>query len=55
MKEGGDGTLNGEHVGFSIEVAQKRPYWLRLIARDKPGHRSSTTRYIDELLRVHYP
>jgi acetylornithine deacetylase/succinyl-diaminopimelate desuccinylase-like protein len=41
LNEGGGGTLTGGHVGFTIEVAQKRPYWLRLIARDKPGHGSS--------------
>ncbi|MCZ6831615.1 MAG: M20/M25/M40 family metallo-hydrolase [Gammaproteobacteria bacterium] len=40
LNEGGLGRRAGEQVFFSIEVAQKRPYWLRLVATDEPGHGS---------------
>ncbi|MGR8921037.1 MAG: M20/M25/M40 family metallo-hydrolase [Gammaproteobacteria bacterium] len=41
LNEGGVGIDSGSGVAFRIEVAQKRPYWVRLTASDKPGHGSS--------------
>ncbi len=59
LNEGGSGTESvGGHVWFRIELAQKRPYWLRLTATDQPGHgsrplpTSSTTRLIAALHRI---
>lgn len=40
LNEGGLGVESGSHTGFNIELAQKRPYWLRLIAADEPSHGS---------------
>ncbi len=40
LNEGGRGNESGDQLSFSIEVAQKRPYWLRLTATDEPGHGS---------------
>jgi acetylornithine deacetylase/succinyl-diaminopimelate desuccinylase-like protein len=40
LNEGGRGSRSAEQVWFEIEVAQKRPYWLRLTATDEPGHGS---------------
>ena len=40
LNEGGRGMDSGDQLSFSIEVAQKRPYWLRLTATDEPGHGS---------------
>lgn len=58
LNEGGRGVRAGEQIYFAIEVAQKRPYWLRLIATDEPGHgsrplpNSATTRLIAALQRI---
>jgi acetylornithine deacetylase/succinyl-diaminopimelate desuccinylase-like protein len=41
LNEGGVGIRTAEHTRFQVEVAQKRPYWLRLTAADEPGHGSS--------------
>lgn len=41
LNEGGIGIESAGDIVFRIEVAQKRPYWIRLTARDKPGHGSS--------------
>jgi acetylornithine deacetylase/succinyl-diaminopimelate desuccinylase-like protein len=41
LNEGGGGSRAGDRIGFRVEVAQKVPVWLRLIARDTPGHGSS--------------
>ncbi|MDG2019739.1 MAG: M20/M25/M40 family metallo-hydrolase [SAR86 cluster bacterium] len=41
LNEGGSGFRSNGKVGFSIEITQKIPVWLRLTAIDKPGHGSS--------------
>ncbi len=41
VNEGGGGSRVAGSTAFSIEHAQKRPYWLRLTATDQPGHGSS--------------
>ena len=59
LNEGGGATLmdNGQ-IQLGIEIAQKRPYWLRLVATDEPGHgsvprpTSATTRLIAALNRI---
>ena len=40
LNEGGRGIESGGQISFQIELAQKRPYWLRLTATDEPGHGS---------------
>ncbi|HEY5623219.1 MAG TPA: M20/M25/M40 family metallo-hydrolase, partial [Gammaproteobacteria bacterium] len=40
LNEGGGGVESGGQISFRFEVAQKRPYWLRLTANDVPGHGS---------------
>jgi acetylornithine deacetylase/succinyl-diaminopimelate desuccinylase-like protein len=40
LNEGGLGIRSGTQTRFEIEVAQKRPYWIKLIATDEPGHGS---------------
>jgi len=58
LNEGGRGTQADGQRWFDIEVAQKRPYWLRLIATDEPGHgsrplpTSAPTRLIAALQRI---
>jgi len=55
---GGAGQLIEGRLSFGIEIAQKRPYWLRLMATDEPGHgarplaTSATTRLIAALQRI---
>jgi len=41
LNEAGVGIESEGGTRFQIEVAQKRPYWLRLVAADQPGHGSS--------------
>ena len=41
LNEGGRGSLLGGQVVFGVEVTQKVPVWLRLVARGRPGHGSS--------------
>ena len=41
LNEGGSGFRSKDGVGFSIEVTQKIPVWLRLSSVDQPGHGSS--------------
>ena len=41
INEGGSGLKIDTETVFSIEVMQKVPVWLRLIATDEPGHGSS--------------
>ena len=60
LNEGGRGTETHDgHTWFQIEVAQKRPSWLRLTATGQPGHGSrplpnyATTRLIAALQRSH--
>ena len=58
LNEGGSGLEREGRIVFEIEVAQKRPYWLRLVATDEPGHgsrprsTSATTRLIAALQRI---
>lgn len=58
LNEGGSGTNYGEQVVYSVEVAQKVPFWLRLEATDTPGHgstprvTSATTRIIKALSAI---
>lgn len=58
INEGGGGSLRDGRVSFEIEVTQKVPVWLRLVAVDTPGHgsmpnaTSSTTRIVDALNRL---
>ncbi len=40
LNEGGDGVVDGDRVDFGIEVTQKVPVWLRLVATGTPGHGS---------------
>jgi len=60
LNEGGRGAQSADgRTWFQIELAQKRPYWLRLTANDEPGHgsrplpTSATTRLIAALQRIH--
>ena len=41
INEGGGGTLLGDNIVFSVELTQKVPLWLRLIAHGNPGHGSA--------------
>ncbi|MEX2481777.1 MAG: M20/M25/M40 family metallo-hydrolase [Gammaproteobacteria bacterium] len=41
LNEAGLGITSSGKTRFQIEVAQKRPYWLRLVASGQPGHGSS--------------
>ena len=41
LNEGGSGFRSDDGIGFSIEVTQKIPVWLRLNSVDQPGHGSS--------------
>ena len=59
LNEGGGATLmENDQIQLAIEVAQKRPYWLKLVATDIPGHgsvprtTSATTRLIAALNRI---
>jgi acetylornithine deacetylase/succinyl-diaminopimelate desuccinylase-like protein len=58
LNEGGWGVRSDHQAWFEIEIAQKRPYWLRLIATDEPGHgsmpqsSSAPTRLIAALQRI---
>jgi acetylornithine deacetylase/succinyl-diaminopimelate desuccinylase-like protein len=59
LNEGGRGVISsGGKISFQIELAQKRPYWLRLTATGEPGHgsrplpTSATTRLIAALQRI---
>jgi acetylornithine deacetylase/succinyl-diaminopimelate desuccinylase-like protein len=58
LNEGGDGTLEDGRSRFGIEVTQKVPFWLRLVATDRPSHgsippvASSVNRLIRALYRI---
>ncbi len=41
LNEGGGGIASAHGTRFQVELAQKRPQWLRLVATDRPGHGSS--------------
>jgi acetylornithine deacetylase/succinyl-diaminopimelate desuccinylase-like protein len=59
LNEGGSGTVRGNRTQFGIEVTQKVPLWIRLVATGEPGHGSSpgadsaVTRLIQALSRIH--
>lgn len=59
LNEGGWGTMTADQIYFEVELAQKRPYWLRLTATDQPGHgsrpltTSAPTRLIAALNRIY--
>lgn len=40
LNEGGGGSRDGDDVVFSVEITQKVPFWLRLVASGEPGHGS---------------
>lgn len=54
LNEGGAGTLLGDDVVFSVEVTQKVPLWLEVVAHGNPGHGSSpqTATAVTRLLRA---
>ena len=58
INEGGGGKHSDNGIMFRVEVTQKVPVWLRLTARDAPGHgsspksTSSVTRIIEALNRI---
>lgn len=58
LNEGGDGSVEDGRSRFGIEVTQKVPLWLRLVATDKPSHgaippvASSVNRLIRALYRI---
>jgi acetylornithine deacetylase/succinyl-diaminopimelate desuccinylase-like protein len=58
LNEGGDGSVFGGRQQFGIEVTQKVPLWLKLVATGNPGHGSqpqistSVTRLIRALERL---
>jgi acetylornithine deacetylase/succinyl-diaminopimelate desuccinylase-like protein len=58
LNEGGSGSINGGRQQFGIEVTQKVPLWLKLIATGNPGHGSqpqvstSVTRLVRALDRL---
>lgn len=55
INEGGSGEQSAKELIFNVEVTQKVPVWLRLVAVDTPGHgsmpnaTSSVTRIVDAL------
>jgi acetylornithine deacetylase/succinyl-diaminopimelate desuccinylase-like protein len=58
LNEGGGGRESGDKVVYSVEVTQKIPLWLRLVARDTPGHgafpraETAVTRLVHALERI---
>jgi acetylornithine deacetylase/succinyl-diaminopimelate desuccinylase-like protein len=54
LNEGGGGTIDGDRVEFGIEVTQKVPVWLRLVATGIPGHGSTprTESSVTKLVRA---
>lgn len=58
LNEGGDGSVEDGRSRFGIEVTQKVPLWLRLVATDKPSHgsippvASAVNRLIRSLYRI---
>jgi acetylornithine deacetylase/succinyl-diaminopimelate desuccinylase-like protein len=56
LNEGGDGTVDQGRQQFGIEVTQKVPLWLRLVATDQPSHGSIplVTSAVNRLIRGLY-
>jgi acetylornithine deacetylase/succinyl-diaminopimelate desuccinylase-like protein len=55
LNEGGEGTVEDDgRMQFAIEVTQKTPLWLKLIAVGKPGHGSTpaTASAVNRLIRA---
>jgi acetylornithine deacetylase/succinyl-diaminopimelate desuccinylase-like protein len=54
LNEGGGGTRDGDRVSFQVEVTQKVPLWLRLVAEDAPSHGSTphVTSAVTRLVRA---
>lgn len=58
LNEGGSGSITGEgadaRISFEVEVTQKVPLWLKLIAEDEPGHGSMprVTNAVTRLVRA---
>lgn len=58
LNEGGTGTVDDGREQIGIEVTQKVPMWLRLVAKGKPGHgsrprvESAVTRLVAALERI---
>ena len=64
INEGGGGSIQGNDVIFSVELTQKVPLWLRMVAHGNPGHGSApqtetaVTRILragDRLARTEFP
>jgi acetylornithine deacetylase/succinyl-diaminopimelate desuccinylase-like protein len=64
INEGGRGSVRGDKILFSVELTQKIPLWLRLVAHGNPGHGSapqtetSVTRILragDRIARTRFP
>lgn len=43
VNEGGSASIAGNDTLLMVEVTQKVPVWLRLVATDRPGHGSAPT------------
>jgi acetylornithine deacetylase/succinyl-diaminopimelate desuccinylase-like protein len=58
INEGDGGVERDGTISFNVEVTQKVPVWLRLVAVDTPGHgsmpraNSSVTRIVDAMNRL---
>jgi len=54
LNEGGEGTEEGGRRRFGVEVTQKVPLWLRLVATDQPSHGSTphVTTSVSRLVRA---
>ena len=54
LNEGGGGSEAGDGIVFGVEVTQKVPLWLRLVASDEPGHGSTphVTSAVSRLIRA---
>jgi len=51
LNEGGNGSRDGDRVVFGVEVTQKVPVWLRLVASGEPSH-GSTPRVSSSVRRL---
>ncbi len=54
FNEGGYGELYGDSLTFAVEVTQKVPLWLRLEAKNEPGHGATprTDSAVNRLVRA---
>jgi acetylornithine deacetylase/succinyl-diaminopimelate desuccinylase-like protein len=51
LNEGGNGSRDGDSIVFGVEVTQKVPLWLRLVASGEPSH-GSTPRVTSSVSRL---